>query len=141
MSVFKLNHGFLTYYEAIFCSYICLWHTCPYKTLCAIWYHLYNFKNVKNTYEGVLLLVKLQASLLKLTLLHWFFFSCFLNCKNGTKASHISKKKKKTVNVISIFSILRVLIFMVFNTLCKINTIVILLCLCVPICRSICLSI
>ena len=28
---------------------------------CAIWYHLYNLKNVKNTHEGVLLLVKLQA--------------------------------------------------------------------------------
>ena len=28
---------------------------------CAIWYHLYNFKNVKNTRGGVLILVKLQA--------------------------------------------------------------------------------
>ena len=29
--------------------------------LCAIWYHSYNLKNVKNTHGGVLLLVKLQA--------------------------------------------------------------------------------
>ena len=29
--------------------------------LCAIWYHLYNFKKVKNNEGGVLLLVKLQA--------------------------------------------------------------------------------
>ena len=29
---------------------------------CTIWYHLYNFKNVKNTQGGVLILVKLQAS-------------------------------------------------------------------------------
>ena len=29
----------------------------------AIWYHLYNLKNVKNTHEGVLYLAKLQASL------------------------------------------------------------------------------
>ena len=29
---------------------------------CAIWYHLHNLKNVKNTQGGVLLLVKLQAS-------------------------------------------------------------------------------
>ena len=29
--------------------------------LCAIWYHLYNLKNVKNTHGGVLLLTKLQA--------------------------------------------------------------------------------
>ena len=27
-----------------------------YETICAIWYHLYNFKNLKNTHEGVLLL-------------------------------------------------------------------------------------
>ena len=28
--------------------------------LCVIWYHYYNLKNVKNTHEVVLLLVKLQ---------------------------------------------------------------------------------
>ena len=28
---------------------------------CAIWYHLYNLKNVKNTHGGVLILIKLQA--------------------------------------------------------------------------------
>ena len=28
-----------------------------YEMLCAIWYHLYNLKNVKNTHGGVLLLV------------------------------------------------------------------------------------
>ena len=28
--------------------------------LCAIWYHFYNLKNVKNTNRGVLLLVKLN---------------------------------------------------------------------------------
>ena len=28
---------------------------------CAIWYHLYNVKNVKNTHGEVLILVKLQA--------------------------------------------------------------------------------
>ena len=38
---------------------------------CAIWYHFYNLKNVKNTHGGVLLLVKL----LKVTLLHGFFFT------------------------------------------------------------------
>ena len=45
---------------------------------CAIWYHLYNLKNVKNTHRGVLIL-------LKLTLLHGCF-SSFLNCTNGTKS-------------------------------------------------------
>ena len=33
-----------------------------YVVRCAIWYHLYNFKKVKNTHAGVLILVKLQAS-------------------------------------------------------------------------------
>ena len=28
---------------------------------CAIWYHLYNLKNVKNTHRGVFYLVKLQT--------------------------------------------------------------------------------
>ena len=32
-----------------------------YTMFCAIWYHLYCLKNVKNTHGGVLLLVKLQA--------------------------------------------------------------------------------
>ena len=29
---------------------------------CAIWHHLHNFKNVKNAYEGVLLLITLQRT-------------------------------------------------------------------------------
>ena len=33
---------------------------------CAIWYHLYILKKVKNTHVGVLLLVKLQAKSLQL---------------------------------------------------------------------------
>ena len=47
---------------------------------CAIWYHLYNLKNVKNIHGRVLLLEKLQA------------LARFSNCKNGSKsreASHI----------------------------------------------------
>ena len=28
---------------------------------CAIWYHFYSLKNMKNTHGGVLILVKLQA--------------------------------------------------------------------------------
>ena len=35
--------------------------------LCAIQYHLYNLRNVKNTHGGVLLLVKLQASVCNFT--------------------------------------------------------------------------
>ena len=40
--------------------------------LCAIWYHLYNLKNVKNTHGEVILLLKLQASALP-----WEFFTFF----------------------------------------------------------------
>ena len=32
-----------------------------YVMRCAIWYHLHNLKNVKNTHGGVLILVKMQT--------------------------------------------------------------------------------
>ena len=40
---------------------ICLYLKNLYVMLCAIWYHLYNLKIVKNTSVGVLLFVKLQT--------------------------------------------------------------------------------
>ena len=48
--------------------------------LCAIWHHLYNLKNVKNTHGGVLILVKLQASACNFTKSNtppWVFFRFF----------------------------------------------------------------
>ena len=54
-----------------------------YETLCAIWYHLYNLKNVKNRY-----------------------FSRFLNCTNGTeslKASHVSLHKNYEILFLNYF--------------------------------------
>ena len=51
---------------------------------CAIWYHLYVLKNVKNTHKRVLFLVKFDGC-----------FSLFLNCTNDTKsrnASHVDKR-------------------------------------------------
>ena len=48
--------------------------------VCAIWYHLHNFKNVKNTHGVVLLLVKLQASVCNFTENNtppWVFFHIF----------------------------------------------------------------
>ena len=66
--------------------------------LCAIWYHLYNLKNVKNTHGGVLLLIKLQpkkrATLLKVTLLD-VCFSRFLNCTNDTKSCNASHYRRE----------------------------------------------
>ena len=47
-------------------------------TRCAIWYILYNLKNVKNTYGGMLLLVKLQA---KSNTPQWLFFTFLKLCK------------------------------------------------------------
>ena len=47
---------------------------------CAIWYHLYNFRNVKNTHGGVLLLAKLQVQACNFTKSNtppWVFFMFF----------------------------------------------------------------
>ena len=45
---------------------------------CAIWYHLYSLKNVKNTHGGVSILVKLQAEACNFTKINtplWVFFT------------------------------------------------------------------
>ena len=71
----RYSAEFLIYFT-IFCLYFLMvfyiWHFHIFKVWsmdqmtfvmwCAIWYHLHNLKNVKNTYGGVLILVKLQAS-------------------------------------------------------------------------------
>ena len=62
---------------------------------CAIWYHLYNLKNVKNTHGEVLFLAKLQAFSLQLYYTKsntspWMF-SSFLNYTNGTKSRKTSR--------------------------------------------------
>ena len=47
---------------------------------CAIWYHLYNLINVKNTHGGMLILVRLQASACNFTKINtppWVFFAFF----------------------------------------------------------------
>ena len=47
---------------------------------CAIWYHLYNLKNVKNVHGGVLLSIKLQAdscSFTKSNTPPWVFLTFF----------------------------------------------------------------
>ena len=45
-----------------------LYDVCDYVVRCAIWYHLYNLKNVKNTHGRVL--QKMKA---KLLLIHFRF--------------------------------------------------------------------
>ena len=53
--------------------------------ICTVWYHLYNFKNVKKSHGGGLILVKLQASACNITKSNTppWAFSRFLNCTNG----------------------------------------------------------
>ena len=60
---------------------------------CKFWYHLYNLKNVKNTYGGVSILVKLQAEACSFTKINTppWCFSRFLNCTNGTKSRNASQ--------------------------------------------------
>ena len=51
-----------------------------YVVRCAIWYHLYNLKNGKNTHGGVLILVKLQTEACNFTKINtppWMFFTFF----------------------------------------------------------------
>ena len=59
--------------EALNCK-----HLFTYVMRCAIWYHLYYFKNVKNTDRVVLILVKLQAEACNFTKINtplWVFFT------------------------------------------------------------------
>ena len=47
---------------------------------CAIWYHLYNLKNVKNTHGGILILVKLHGEACnfdKINTPPWVLFTFF----------------------------------------------------------------
>ena len=51
-----------------------------YVMPCAVWHHLYNLKNVKNTHRRVLLLVKLQAlayNFIKSNTHPWMFLMFF----------------------------------------------------------------
>ena len=67
--------------------------------LSAIWYHLYNFKNLKNTHGIVILLFKLQVEVSnfnKSITLPWMFLR-FLNYTNGSKlrkTSHLNHRTK-----------------------------------------------
>ena len=56
------------------------WYVMP----CAIWYRFYNFKNMGNTCEELLLSVKLQAlacNFTKSSFTRWVVFTCFKLCK------------------------------------------------------------
>ena len=61
-----------------------------YETFWAIRYHLYNFKNLKDTDGIVLLLVKLQTIKSNTSPLMFFMFFELCKCHQSRKASHIS---------------------------------------------------
>ena len=63
---------------------------------CAIWYHLYYLRDVKNTHGGVLLLVNLKAEACNFTKSNtppWVVFTFFLNCTNGTKSPNATQNE------------------------------------------------
>ena len=67
--------------------------------LCAIWYQLYNFKNVKDTHGKVLLFVKLQAlgcNFTKSNIPHGCF-SSFLNCKTANTPCNALYVPKRSI--------------------------------------------
>ena len=77
---------------------------------CAIWYHSYNLKNVKNIHGGVLLLVKLQA------ISPWMLFTFFNLYKWYQIAQHITIKTLEKIlqlnlkiDLLLIFSLLYLL--------------------------------
>ena len=60
-----------------------------YLIFCAIWYHFYNLKNVKNIHGGVLLLVRLQA----LSYIRKTYF------RNAVHSSGMNQKRHILVNL------------------------------------------
>ena len=112
----RICHKIFTYFSSPYIFYKFLqgitrkfkMFVCPLKTykpiyviLCAIWYHLYNFKNAKSTHWVVLLLLKLQVSACNFTksnALPWVFFT-FLKCTNGTKSRNVLHIMQWTIRV------------------------------------------
>ena len=76
-----------------------------YVMLCPIWYYLYNFKKVKNTHGGVLLLVKFHTKAWNFTKSNtpsWTFLILFKLCKWYHIAQRITYFKTFTNSKISI---------------------------------------
>ena len=81
-SVFSPNAGKCRKNSDRYGYFLCMLnHSQLFVMRCAIWYHLYNIKNLKNTHGGVLLL----GNFTKSNTPPWVFFT-FLNCTNGTKS-------------------------------------------------------
>ena len=95
LSLFRvsfLKHSFAANFEQFFVYWDIFrskyseefWKMTLFVMRCAIWYHLYNLKNVKSTHGEVLLSVKLQALACNFTesnTLPWVFFTFLKLCK------------------------------------------------------------
>ena len=92
---------------------------------CAIWHHLYNLKNMKNTHGEVLLLVKLQAKACNITKSNtprWVFFTFFKLCKWYQIAENVTNVWH---NISSVVSYQRITIFfMIWNCMVYMKRIV-----------------
>ena len=79
-----------------------------WEMLCAIWYHLYNLRNVDNIHDGVLLFVKLQASTCKFTKSDnptWMFSAFFKwhEYEIAQSITYFSPNKGTWVNILRFF--------------------------------------
>ena len=92
---------------------------------CAIWHHLCNLKNMKNTHGEVLLLVKLQAKACNITKSNtprWVFFTFFKLCKWYQIAENVTNVWH---NISSVVSYQRITIFfMIWNCMVYMKRIV-----------------
>ena len=77
----SLHHEFTVLSKVFYNNFMLLNpDKCLFAVRCAIWYHLHNLKNVKNTYGGVLSLVKSQAEACNFTKINtppWVFSMFF----------------------------------------------------------------
>ena len=71
---------------------------------CAIWYHLYNVKNVKNTHGGVLISVQLRADALREhSSIGVFHFFKIVQMIPNRATHHISSEKVNKFTKISFY--------------------------------------
>ena len=89
------NPCFIQMFRSFICEFESLKSFCKMLNLmrCAIWYHLYNLKNVKSTHGGALSLVKLQALACSFTKINnppWVFFTFFKFYKQYQSAQRVT---------------------------------------------------
>ena len=74
-----------------------------YQIFCSIWYHEYNFKNVKNTHGGMSLLVTLQVYITKSNTPWWVFLIFYLIFRTVLSFTCLSHKFLVRINENELF--------------------------------------